>query len=85
MKIMLPTEQACIVFLFAGHTMAASNAGEEQAKKLLRILTPLLKLRACRAHVPVATGAMEIRGGNGYMEDWVNARLIRVAQVGLLW
>lgn len=85
MKIMLPTEQALSVFLFAGHAMASANAGDEQAEKLVRILTPLLKLRACRDNVPVATGAMEIRGGNGYIEDWVNARLIRDAQVGLLW
>ena len=28
---------------------------------------------------------MEARGGNGYIEDWVNPRLIRDAQVGLLW
>ncbi len=85
MKIMLPTEQALSVFLFAGHAMADANAGDEQAEKLVRILTPLLKLRACRDNVPVATGAMEVRGGNGYIEDWVNARLIRDAQVGLLW
>lgn len=51
----------------------------------LRILTGLLKLRACRDNATVATGAMEARGGNGYIEDWVNPRLIRDAQVGLLW
>jgi hypothetical protein len=51
----------------------------------LRILTGLLKLRACRDNIAVATGAMEARGGNGYIEDWVNARLVRDAQVGLLW
>lgn len=34
MKNMLPTEQALSVFLFAGHTMAAANAGDEKAKKL---------------------------------------------------
>ena len=28
---------------------------------------------------------MEIRGGNGYVEDWVNARLVRDAHVGVLW
>ena len=28
---------------------------------------------------------MEARGGNGYIEEWVNARLIRDAQIGLLW
>lgn len=85
MKIMLPTEQALSMMLFAGHTMAAANDGDAEAEKLVRILTPLLKLRACRDNVPVATGAMEIRGGNGYIEDWVNPRLIRDAQVGLLW
>ena len=52
---------------------------------MLRILTPLVKFRACRDNVAVATGAMEVRGGNGYIEEWVNARLIRDAQVGLLW
>ena len=51
----------------------------------LRILTGLLKLRACRDNIAVATGAMEARGGNGYIEDWVNPRLVRDAQVGLLW
>jgi hypothetical protein len=51
----------------------------------LRILTPLLKFRACRDNIPVATGAMEVRGGNGYIEEWVNARLVRDAHIGVLW
>ncbi len=28
---------------------------------------------------------MEMRGGNGYIEDFVNARLVRDAHVGVLW
>jgi hypothetical protein len=28
---------------------------------------------------------MEVRGGNGYIEEWVNARLIRDAHIGVLW
>ena len=28
---------------------------------------------------------MEVRGGNGYIEEWVNARLVRDAHVGVLW
>ena len=52
---------------------------------LLRILTPLFKFRACRDNLRVATGAMEVRGGNGYIEDWVNPRLVRDAQIGVLW
>lgn len=85
MKIMVPTEQALSMFLFAGHIMEAANKGDAKSEELLRVLTPLLKFRACRDNISVATGAMEIRGGNGYIEDWVNPRLIRDAQVGLLW
>ena len=57
----------------------------KDAESLLRILTPLLKFRACRDNIPVATGAMEVRGGNGYIEEWVNARLVRDAHIGVLW
>ena len=64
-------------------TADAMGRGARRAE--LRILTGLLKLRACRDNIVVATGAMEARGGNGYIEDWVNPRLIRDAQVGLLW
>jgi hypothetical protein len=28
---------------------------------------------------------MEVRGGNGYIEEWVHARLIRDAHIGVLW
>ena len=28
---------------------------------------------------------MEVRGGNGYIEDWVAPRLVRDAQMGVLW
>ena len=55
------------------------------AANCLRILTPLLKFRACRDNIPVATGAMEVRGGNGYIEEWVQARLVRDAHIGVLW
>jgi hypothetical protein len=50
-----------------------------------RILTPLLKFRSCRDNITVATGAMEVRGGNGFIEDWVNPRLVRDALTGVLW
>ena len=65
--------------------MDRANAGSKEAESLLRILTPLLKFRACRDNIPVATGAMEVRGGNGYIEEWVNARLVRDAHIGVLW
>ena len=85
LKIALPVEQSLSVFLFAASVMDRANAGEKDAANLLRILTPLLKFRACRDNIPVATGAMEVRGGNGYIEEWVNARLVRDAHIGVLW
>src|ERR1700719_3923425 len=85
LKIAVPVEQSLSMFLFAASAMDRANAGSKEAESILRILTPLLKFRACRDNIPVATGAMEVRGGNGYIEEWVNARLIRDAQVGLLW
>ena len=51
----------------------------------MRLLTPLLKFRTSRDNVAVATGAMEARGGNGYVETFVNARLVRDAHLGVLW
>ena len=78
MKLLVPAEQSLSMALCAADALGRGAAE-------LRILTGLLKLRACRDNVVVATGAMEARGGNGYIEDWVNPRLIRDAQVGLLW
>ncbi len=85
LKIMVPTEQALSVFTYAAATMARAEAGDIQAERLLRIITPLLKFRACRDNVTVATASMEARGGNGYIEDWVNSRLVRDAHLGVLW
>ena len=85
MKLIVPTEQSLSVMLAAADALDKANGGSAEAKSLLRILTPLLKFRACRDNVTVATGAMEVRGGNGYIEEWVNARLVRDAHIGLLW
>jgi acyl-CoA dehydrogenase len=85
MKITLPAEQALSMFFFAAQAMDRANAGDHDAESILRIMTPLLKFRACRDNIPVATGAMEVRGGNGYVEEWVNARLVRDAHIGVLW
>src|SRR6266702_1913134 len=85
LKMTVPTEQALSIFLFSANAMDRANAGSKGAESVLRILAPLLKFRACRDNVPVATGAMEVRGGNGYIEEWVQPRLVRDAHIGVLW
>lgn len=85
LKLMVPTEQALSVALYTATELEKSEAGDEAAARVTRILTPLLKYRTARDNLSVATGAMEVRGGNGYIEDWVNARLVRDAHLGVLW
>ena len=85
MKIMLPTEQALSMFAFSADTMGRADKGDKDAANLLRILTPVYKFRACRDNIPVASQALEVRGGIGYIEEWATARLVRDAQIGTLW
>jgi acyl-CoA dehydrogenase len=85
MKIMLPTEQALSMFAYAADTMGRADTGDKDAANLLRILTPIYKFRACRDNITVASAALEVRGGIGYIEEWVTARLVRDAQIGTLW
>ncbi len=85
LKMMIPTEQSLSMFLHVANQLHKSDQGDKKAERLNRILTPLLKFRTCRDNVDVAGGALEIRGGNGFIEDWVNPRLVRDAYTGLLW
>ena len=85
MKIMVPTEQVLSMVMFVGQQLELAEAGDERGAILTRILTPLLKFRSCRDNITVATGAMEVRGGNGLIEDWVNSKLVRDSLIGVLW
>lgn len=50
-----------------------------------RIAVPVTKLKACRLGITAASDAIEIHGGNGYIENWPVARLLRDAQVNTIW
>ena len=84
-KMLLATEQARTMMLQAADALRRSDAGEPGAYALLRILTPLLKFRACRDARRVTGDAMEVRGGCGYIEEWPDPRLLRDAHLGSIW
>jgi acyl-CoA dehydrogenase len=85
LKLLLPMEQArCMVFQTA-EALRRADAGEAGAYPLARILTPLIKFRACRDARKVTGDAMEVRGGCGYIEDWADPRLVRDAHLGSIW
>jgi hypothetical protein len=62
-----------------------TTATDEEGRLLRRILVPLAKLRATREAVTAASQALEVFGGNGYMEDWPMARQYRDAQCHTIW
>ena len=85
LKMQVWAEQARSMSLQAAEALRRSDAGEAGAYALLRILTPLLKFRACRDARKVAGDAMEVRGGCGYIEEWPDARVLRDAHLGSIW
>ncbi|MEU6769052.1 acyl-CoA dehydrogenase family protein [Streptomyces sp. NPDC046853] len=85
LPMILDTEAALGLVLEAAARLTAADDGDERAKALVRVLTPLAKHTLCKRARTVTGEAMEIRGGNGYIEDWVNPRLVRDAHLGSIW
>lgn len=75
-----------LAFHAAGLT-GREEAGEldERGARLLRLLTPLVKLTTARAAVHVASEVVEAFGGAGYVEDTGLPALLRDAQVLSIW
>lgn len=85
LKLMLPAEQARSMFMQIATLLPRADGGDAEAQKCVRILTPLIKFRACRDARRVTGDAMEVRGGVGYIEEWSDARLVRDAHLGSIW
>lgn len=85
LELTLDSESALAAVLHTGQVFGGADAGSDADARLLRILTPLLKLAICKRARWSTGEAMEVRGGNGYIEDWVNPRLLRDAHLGSIW
>ena len=84
-KLRIYSEQARTMVLQTAQALQRSDAGEDGAYALLRILTPMIKFRACRDARKVTGDAMEVRGGCGYIEEWSDPRLVRDSHLGSIW
>ncbi|MGE0599159.1 MAG: acyl-CoA dehydrogenase family protein [Dehalococcoidia bacterium] len=84
-EMTLDTEAALSIVLYAARCLDEADAGSEFHELLVRIVTPLIKYANCRRARTTAGMAMNVRGGNGYIEEWVNARLLRDAHLGSIW
>ena len=73
--------EAAAALVFDGYSTGdASGPGHR-----LRLGAPLAKLIAARLGISAASDAIEIHGGNGYVENWPVARILRDAQVNTIW
>ncbi len=58
---------------------------DEPASLLRRVLTPAAKYWICKRGLAVAAEAMEVLGGNGYVEEGVMARIYRQMPLNSIW
>lgn len=65
--------------------MTAPDEATEDEKAWNRLLIALLKMRTAEEAIAFAHEAIEMHGGNGYIEDFVTPRLLRDAQVLTVW
>ncbi len=83
---MLLDAEALTALFFEGSTqLDAADHGDEAARVLARIWTPLAKYHVSEEARRVVAEGMEVRGGNAFIEDWPNARLLRDVHVQAIW
>lgn len=82
---MLVELEAGMALTFECAAASRTATSEEEGRLLRRILVPIAKVRATREALGAATQALEVLGGNGYMEDWPMARQLRDAQCHTIW
>ena len=85
LAMLLDVEGAVAAIFQTASVLERADAGDRAAVLLARILTPLLKATVTRRARHVTGDAMEARGGDGYIEEWVQPRLLRDAHLGSIW
>ncbi|MHB8719658.1 MAG: acyl-CoA dehydrogenase family protein [Candidatus Dormibacteria bacterium] len=71
--------------LAAAEMLDRADAGDRDAEGSLRLVTPLFKGYFTERARLCGADAMEIRGGNGFIEDWPDARMLRDVSVHSIW
>ncbi|WP_234266134.1 isovaleryl-CoA dehydrogenase [Hydrogenophaga sp. NFH-34] len=69
----------------AMHLAEAYEHDTPEARAWHRLMTPAAKFWVCKRAVELTGEAMEVFGGNGYVEDGIMGRLFREAPVNSIW
>jgi acyl-CoA dehydrogenase len=83
--LMVESEAAAAMLFRIGGRLPGSGDAIGEGDRLARILVPLTKMRCTRGGVESASAALEVFGGNGYIENFPLARQLRDAQCHTLW
>jgi putative acyl-CoA dehydrogenase len=83
----LESEAATVLFmrLAGAFERSASPQGASQERAWRRIVTPAAKFWVCKRALEFTGEAMEVWGGNGYVETGPMARFYREAPVNSIW
>ena len=85
LDMLMDVEALTALFFEGSSQLAAADQGDQEAQRRARVLTPLAKFHVSDEARRVVADGMEVRGGNAYIEDWPNARLLRDVHVQSLW
>ena len=85
LDLMMDVEALTALTFEGSAQLDRADAGDEEARILARVLTPLAKYHVSDEARRLVAEGMEVRGGNSYIEDWPNARLLRDVQVQSIW
>lgn len=65
--------------------MGRPDSASQEESAMNRLLIALMKMRTAEEAIDFSHEAIEMLGGNGYIEDFVTPRLLRDAQVLTVW
>lgn len=81
----LHVEVATVFDLIQLYDKVTSGQGTQQDVIMNRLYIAIMKKETAEQAVHYASEAIELHGGNGYIEDFVTPRLLRDAQVLTVW
>jgi putative acyl-CoA dehydrogenase len=81
----IESEAATVAAMWLARSFDEAHAGDERARDVRRLATPVLKYWTCKRGPAHAVEALECLGGNGYVEESGMPRLYREAPLASIW
>jgi putative acyl-CoA dehydrogenase len=81
--LVLESEAATVLIMRIARAFDLQSIKEEE--QFRRLATPAAKFWLCKRAIAVGAEAMEVIGGNGYVEEWSMARLYRETPLNSIW